>query len=63
MTLQQKREIVARFKSGVRVSRINGFYRKEADDDEVWQPWSSLEIEQVLRDFMKGKFTLGRSRR
>lgn len=54
MTLKQKREIVIDFKSGVSMTNI--YYRTPL-------PIERDEIEQVIRDFMNGKFSLKPKRR
>ena len=53
MTLKQKREIVRRFKDGITVYGI----AKTGPDFEPKQH-DRLIVENVLRDYINGKFTL-----
>ena len=62
MTLKQKREIVGRFKAGERVIALA--YAIKADGNERKpstlnaEIQARLKVEQVLRDYMNGKFEL-----
>ena len=61
MTIEQKREIVRRFKAG---TSVGGICLTGPPVDILNDRWPSLmDIEQVLRDFMLGKFTLEPKRR
>ena len=59
MTLRQKREIVKRFKKGDRAEQVAFWLRDQLKLKVV--PFSA--VEQVLRDYMLGKFSLEPKRR
>ncbi len=69
MTLKQKREIVAKFRSGEPIqilTRQIAYQRCNSEADYLRRVAAEdidIEIEQVLRDFMLGKFQLERKRR
>ena len=52
-TLAQKREIVTRFKRGESPGEIR-------TEMEAWSYTSAEDIEHVIRDYMRGEFTVPR---
>lgn len=57
MTLKQKREIVRRFIGGESCEGI-GLYAAAGGCREKHMQWPGRASEQVLRDYLNGKFSL-----